>query len=147
MNKRNLATALMILGGLLIPLLLCCSVTAVAGFTSPQESERGTWIGITTCFLLPLFLFIVAAFGGGYALLQQDRRETLRQTVLRLAQEGDGRVTAHALALHSSLTIEAAQAYLDRLAARGICEMEYSSNGGVCFVFQGMGRPAAAEAS
>ncbi|MCZ7570323.1 MAG: hypothetical protein M5U01_17300 [Ardenticatenaceae bacterium] len=147
MKKRNLATALMILAGLLIPLLLCSGVLAVSGFSNPGETDRGTWIGITACFILPLLLFIVAAFAAGYTLLQQEKREALRQTVLRLAGQNDGRVTAHEVALSSSLTIEAAQAYLDRLAAQGVCEMEYSPNGVVCFVFQGVSRPVAAETS
>lgn len=101
----------------------------------PETTELGTWIGTALCFVGPLFLVIVGALAGGYTLIRRDREEFLHQTVLRLAKENDGRVTAHEMALHSMLTIEDAQRYLDRLATKGLCEMDYDANGTISYHF------------
>jgi hypothetical protein len=74
---------------------------------------------------------------------RQEQAQTMRNIVLDVAMQQGGSVTAQDLALHSSLSLEAAQDLLEEWAARGICRMEVDAAGFTRFWFDS--RPSSRE--
>lgn len=62
-------------------------------------------------------------------------KEPLERTVLRVAQQNAGRVSAVQVAAASEWTLGEVQAELDRLAKQGLCELRILKGGGTVYHF------------
>lgn len=62
-------------------------------------------------------------------------KEPLERTILRLAQENRGRVSAVQVAAASDWTLDQAQKHLEQMARQGVCEMRVLKSGAVVYHF------------
>jgi uncharacterized protein YcaQ len=83
----------------------------------------------------------IASFVLAWRRRRQEQAQSLRNIVLDVAMQQGGIVTAQDLALHSSLSLEAAQDLLEEWAARGICRMEVDAAGFTRFWFDSRSPP------
>jgi TM2 domain-containing membrane protein YozV len=64
-----------------------------------------------------------------------DRTESLEKTVLRIAKENMGLVSASEVALAGNVGLDEARNLLERLTANGFCEMRIRKSGTIAYYF------------
>ncbi len=141
--------AFAVAGVLSVLLSLCISCIALSlvldtrARPDPDDPSPETWFLCFLCFGLPLMAAGIASLALAWRRCRQEQAQTLQSMVLDVAMQQGGSVTAQDLALHSSLSLEAAQDLLEEWAARGICRMEVDAGGFTRFWFDS--RPSSRE--
>jgi len=70
--------------------------------------------------------------GGGAA---SDRRETIEKIILRTARKNGGFVTPGEVAIEGDVSVDQAQAALEKLAAKGYAQMRVRTSGVIVYAF------------
>lgn len=112
-------------------------------FASIGDLITGDKQGTGTGVLLGLLVFFLGtAFSGvflaryGFSKQKSSLSEAdLEQQVLALAKLAHGKLTVAEVALQCKLTIEESKAILDKMAAQGVAEMQFTDNGNFFYLF------------
>jgi hypothetical protein len=64
-----------------------------------------------------------------------DRKETIEKTILRTARKSGGFVTPGEVAIEGDVTVDQAQAALEKLAAKGYAQMRVRTSGVIVYAF------------
>jgi TM2 domain-containing membrane protein YozV len=64
-----------------------------------------------------------------------NAKESVERVILKTAKKNRGMVTSSQVALEGDVTIDEAQEYLEKLAAKGFAEMRIRESGGIVFCF------------
>lgn len=98
--------------------------------------------------IFALIFFLVPGLLGAYLAWQNLRPRPTRprlterdreQLVLDLADAQGGRVTVAQVAARCDLGIDEAKAVLDRMAVHGVADLQVTDEGGLVYVFRGLG--------
>ena len=73
--------------------------------------------------------------GAGSVKSISGKTESLEKTVLRIAKENTGLVSASEVALAGNVSLDEARSLLDRLTANGFCEMRIRKLGSIVYCF------------
>ncbi|MBI4855041.1 MAG: hypothetical protein HY819_24840 [Acidobacteria bacterium] len=129
---------LLIIPGILITLFSSFFVFAAIGDLitgDKQGTGTGVLLGLLVFFLGTAFSGILLArygLGKKKSNLSEFDQE---QRVLALAKTTGGKLTVADVALHCRLTIDESKDILDKIAAQGVAEMQFTNDGNFFYLF------------
>ncbi len=100
-----------------------------------QGTSVGVLLGLLVFFLGTSFSGILLARYGFSKEKSKVSEFDQEQRVLALAKTTQGKLTVAEVALHCHLTIEESKTILDKIAAQGVAEMQFTDKGDFIYLF------------
>lgn len=100
----------------------------------PGDSVYGNAAGAFFMGVLPMtvgFLICKKMFSSN----TERENNLIEQKILRLAKEGNGKITAAEAAMNSDFSLDQAKKILDQYVKKGYCDIGVTQKGGIIYIF------------